>query len=142
MAEAAGALAAIGLASNVVSFIDLALRLYRSASGQFDGLAQELKDTTDLTTILRDHVAALARRDEACADDQLIGQIARQCQAIAQNLLDVLRKYRVGGQKLRQIAMAKQAIRAAWNRRNITDTQALLEKYHGQLMSHVIVSYR
>ncbi|KAI9149888.1 Ankyrin-3 [Paramyrothecium foliicola] len=138
------ALAAIGLASNLVAFIETALKIYKSANDNLSGLSNEFQSIVDLTDTLRNHTAAVAQGAEASVakEDQRLVEIAKQCQSIAQDLLVVMQKYEVRDGNFRNIAVAAKAVRAAWNRSKIREMEALLDKYHTQLVSHIVFSCR
>lgn len=149
MAEALAALEAIGLASNLLQFIDTAIKIYKSAYGNLSGLSEDLDDAGKLTITLREHASGISTDVDRCtaktlsANDQRIVEIARQCRHIAGDLLKTLEEYEVQqNESFRGVRVAVKAIRATWNRNKIKDTEKLLEKYHRQLMDHLLSSYR
>ncbi|KAH7303935.1 ankyrin repeat-containing domain protein [Stachybotrys elegans] len=138
------ALAAIGLASNIVAFIETALKIYKSANNNLSGLSDEFQNISDLTSTLQRHTAAVAEDvgRSLAPEDQRVVEIATQCHGIALDLLRVIQKYEISDGRFRNIAIVGKAIRATWNRQKIRDMETLLEKYHRQLTSHLVVSCR
>jgi hypothetical protein len=138
------ALAAIGLASNVAQFIEMALKIYKSAHSNASGLSDDFSSIEDLANTLRAHSTAVAKGVEGklAPEDEQIVQIASQCRAIAEDLLRVVQRFKVPDDRFRSLSLVGKAVGAAWNRSKIKEMEALLEKYNRQLVTHIVSSCR
>ena len=128
------ALVAIGLAGNIVQFLDLTARIVSSGIEVYhagDGASTINRTLATMTEYLNqlckgfaDLDSAVDNRPTAPNDPQLL-VLARSCQELGQELLKTLEDLKIKG-KHRKWSSVRQALRSAWKDRDI-------QRYHRQL---------
>lgn len=131
------ALAALGLASNIISFVDFAYKLlggtieiYSSGAGVADGVVFLDRITQDVQL----HAERVVAVENAAPDLQ---DLARQCDEIAQELLQSLKKLRVNGDKTRwnSFLVALQSVRFKAKVKELTDK---LSQVQARISAHLV----
>ena len=136
-------LTAIGLAGNIVQFVDFcskvvskAHRIYRSADGS-------LAENLDAETISRDllyltaRVEAGSRPSSLAQEEQALKDLCTGCNDVAQELLTVLGNLK--GRKLGKWSSFKQALKSTWSKDRIEALQARLAGFREELDLHILV---
>lgn len=93
-------LAAVGLAGNIVQFIDFTYKLFNGAASIHNsrsGLAKGVQDLETVTQDLQDLCAKLSRDDPVQLQGRNVSlhKLARQCLETAEELLSILAKLKV-----------------------------------------------
>ena len=152
MGDPITALAAIGLADNVLSFLQLGVKLTREAYSSIDGLSNDLGDARDVAQKLRTtneslqegltKLGGLETGYISRADRDLIA-ISRNCEVLARDFISMLDKYKVpSDSRFKAAKTVSKAIQAAWSRDETKRIENLLQKYQNQFDSRVIVAIR
>jgi hypothetical protein len=139
-------LAAIGLAGNIVQFVDFGLKLsrdfkdlYQSAEG---GKAKHL-ELEDVTTDLESLCQKLQESTSlAPQDDEELRDLARGCAKLARELLAMLEKVKVNKERNPKLATFKQALKNIWKDKDISDLEQRLGRYREQLNQRLIYILR
>ncbi|KAF2681607.1 hypothetical protein K458DRAFT_391569 [Lentithecium fluviatile CBS 122367] len=153
------ALAAVGLASNVVQFVDFAgkivsqtIRIYRERPRDpaIDDSDEEApsshleKITSDLEQFNKHLTQSLDTCDpnpaKLSSSDKEIVRICRECQKITDSLLAALRKLRRTNKKLWSSFVA--ALRTVWSEGEINELRQTLDSYRQQITLHILASVR
>ena len=140
-------LTAIGLAGNIVQFVDFctkvvskAHRIYRSTDGS-------LAENFDAETISRDllylttKIEAGSGPSLASDDEQALQNLCTGCNDVAQELLTVLGSLR-SGTKLGKWKSLKQALKNVWSKGRIEALQTRLAGFREELDLHVLIDLR
>lgn len=138
---------ALGLASNVVQFIDFGSKLiseshdiYKSASGSSTGnIELELiyTDLNELTNGLQNPV--LSSRQSLSADEAALSQLASSCYTVATELLTVVNALKVDkNNNHRKWRSFRQAIKSVWKQSDIDSLQRRLVDFRAQLTLRLV----
>jgi hypothetical protein len=139
-------LAAIGLAGNIVQFVDFGIKLshdfkelYQSAEG---GKAKHL-ELEDVTTDLESLCQKLQNTTiPATQDDEELRNLARTCAKLARDLLAMLEKVKANKERNPKLATFKQALKNIWKDKDISDLEQRLGRYREQLNQRLIYILR
>jgi hypothetical protein len=139
-------LAALGLAGNIVQFVDFGIKLfrhgkelYKSAEG---GKAEHLEleaVTTDLKRLAQQLQQTVG---PATQDDIALGKLAAGCEKLACELLEVLEKLKVKKEQNRKWESFQQALSLVLKEKDIRALEKRLEKYREQLGKRLIYILR
>ncbi|KAI0854404.1 hypothetical protein F5Y00DRAFT_256898 [Daldinia vernicosa] len=146
------ALVAVGLASNILQFVDFSAKLIRISNElRNDATSSENKDHQVITT----HMKALAQgiSDSAKAisqtsttaspEEKALQPVAFQCCKLADSLLDRLKKCGIQhGQNNSRLQRVKTAFKAIWNKREIEEISNRLQFFRSELTLHYISQSR
>ena len=148
MGDPISALAAVGLAENVLSFVSLAFKISRQAYNSADGISKDLEDTGVVTRQLRESSEKLSAglsdfdKDSGNSDDLELVSMARSCERLAGDLIKKINDHKLEPGPFRRVRSVKQALRAAWNKSDIEKLDKHLQKYKKELDSRIIISLR
>jgi hypothetical protein len=139
-------LAAIGLAGNLVQFVDFGFKLsrdfkdlYQSAEG---GKAKHL-ELEDVTIDLESLCQKLQESTSpAPQDDEELRDLARSCAKLARELLAMLEKVKVNKERNPKLATFNQALKNIWKDKDISDLERRLGRYREQLNHRLIYILR
>lgn len=144
----AEALIAVGLAANVFQFIDIGSKfvstvwnIYMSGGQGLADLLNIEKTTEDLENLLRGF--CIPEETSASLDNNESGlqQLVRNCERLAHELLDSLRKM-----QLPQNSRKRDALRAAfkivWKEEELKSLQLRLDRFRQELVLHLLVLIR
>jgi hypothetical protein len=140
----AEAIAAFGVAANIIQFIDLGSRLTANMWGFYKGTGGAAKEipnvesiNIDLQRILRD-----LDDDSACADHGLV-QLAKDCRTTATELetkIQPMVHARLHARGKREAFKA--AVKSMWEEKEISSLQDRLHGFRHQLTLHLLASLR
>jgi hypothetical protein len=139
-------LAAIGLAGNIVQFVDFGFKLshdfkelYESTEG---GKTKHL-ELQDVTTDLESLCQKLQNKTSpATQDDEDLRNLARACTKLARELLAMLEKLKANKERNPKLATFKQALKNIWKDKDISDLEQRLGRYREQLNQRLIYILR
>ncbi|PMD57951.1 uncharacterized protein K444DRAFT_614646 [Hyaloscypha bicolor E] len=139
-------LTAVGLAGNIITFIDLSTKvvcrtkqLYESASGatsendELEGLTKNLKDLADRTRRKPPNTSRKGHFSLNITSETVLDSLSQQCIQVADELLETLESVKVKGDG-RTVHSALQAIKTVWKQDNIDAIQRRLDRISKQLM--------
>jgi uncharacterized protein (DUF3084 family) len=128
------ALVAVGLAGNIVQFVDFSCRLLSTATTiHRAGAAQNVQDVDTVTQALRQWCEKISTaRQRVLEDHQSLLELAEKCQIAATQLLSATQalKAKHPGSKWSSF---KSALATAWNEKEIKDMADRLESYRHQM---------
>jgi len=133
---------ALGVAGNVVQFIDFGLKatskareIHRSADGA-------LAENVDLEVVTADLGAVagkfLARGLPMTGSDGL-DDISRRCTKAAMELLAALEELKAWGQKSK-VKSVRKALKAIWGKRRVENMKKRLEGFRNEMQFYVLVN--
>jgi hypothetical protein len=115
-------LSAIGLASNIIAFMDLASKLISRTYEAYNSSTGTSKEITDLTQVIGDLQATARRLSNqvwpARTDDEVaVLNLSRKCQDLSNDIVDILTKLQMKGRKskLKNIQVAWKTMREKGN---------------------------
>ena len=142
MAEAAAVAASIGLASNVLQFIDFGTRfvmkawkIYHDGQGAGDNILDLLATTKDLES------AVTALTSEPGTADSGMHEICVSCSEVASQLLTSLRELAAPEQPGKREAL-KAAFKRLWKQQDIENLKRRLDGFREQLVVQLLLSLR
>ena len=143
---------ALGIASNVIQFVEFAGKLisrssryYRSADGsdlEYTEIVAAASNLEKLAgTVQKSTVNAASRINKVDVAQQGLLDASRQCQRIAQEMTDVLSTLMKPGQQNRWNSI-RQAFRAIWSEEKIDKLSVRLSHAREQLVLYLLFEWR
>jgi hypothetical protein len=131
------AFVALGLASNIVQFVDFTCKLLASTRAIHRFGYDHSPDRIALGKIANDAKAISARLDQhAASRDPDLELLSSECKNIAQDLLEMLGKLKLRKDKTRWASFAL-ALKDVAKQRQVTSLYERLSKVQTQLNSHI-----
>jgi len=135
---------ALGVAGNVVQFIDFGLNatskareIHRSADGA-------LAENVDLEVVTKD-LAVVAQKLEtrggATTGSGGLDDICRRCTEAAKELLAALQGFRTSDQR-RRVTSVRKALKSILGKRLVDDMKTRLEGFRNEMQFHVLVNMK
>lgn len=130
-------LTAIGLVSNILSFIDFGVEIVRGVRETYEsssGVVEENRSQEVITKQVRRFSSKLIPPDDTmlAGEDKALCVLAKECEALSYQLLDLLEKAKSKDPKSKT-----QSLRAAWktkvNKPEVLDLERWLKYCRGQL---------
>ncbi|KAH6721901.1 hypothetical protein BKA61DRAFT_700906 [Leptodontidium sp. MPI-SDFR-AT-0119] len=142
-------LTAIGLASNIIAFVDFAGKLvsrgheiYKSASGAL----QENVDINNIVTDLSLHVNKLKEANTITAPtqkEQQLQSLASKCSILAEEISQKLKKLNVDeNAKMRGLRSIGKAFRSSWGKKDLEEMMARLIAFRSEIQFSILVSLK
>ncbi|KAH7357079.1 hypothetical protein BKA65DRAFT_220909 [Rhexocercosporidium sp. MPI-PUGE-AT-0058] len=142
-------LTAIGLASNIISFVEFVSKLisqgheiYRSTSGT----SQENIDINILVTDLSFHVNKLKEVNTiTCSTqkEQQLQSLASKCSILAEDISQKLNKLNVDeNSKMRGLRSIGKALRSAWGKKDLDEMVKKLGAFRSELQLSILISLK
>jgi len=141
---------ALGLAGNIVQFVDFSAKLvsggvelYRSADGALPKNAELKATVTDLSSITR----KLQTHDQGSPqhpyskDETALVNLSAQCKILGDKLVEVLEDLTVSGSH-KKWKSVRQALRSVWKETEIQDMQKRLDSFRSQITLRLIAILR
>lgn len=140
-------LAALGLASNVLQFVDFSSNLVRDAAKVYhstSGLPAELEDVVIITDSLDSYMGRLsppALSPSAPADNKALIALVSSCQETCRDL-----KQLVENIKGKDPGSRRDSFRVAWrslrSKGRLEELEKRLDRYRSQILSHLVYMLR
>tara|TARA_R110002003_G_scaffold502_9_gene20108 strand:- start:436 stop:912 length:477 start_codon:yes stop_codon:yes gene_type:complete len=144
-------LTALGIAANVVQFIDFTIRIiaksndiYQSASGsliEHDDMNKVTLDLSALSTKLRDSVAVTAPNAGLTLDEQALHDLSKGCLETSQELTKALQRLQNNG-KTSRFRSFRQALKTVWSKDDIKELERRVGMYKEELTFRIVVGLR
>jgi hypothetical protein len=135
---------AIGVAGNVIQFLDFGVKAVSKAREIHDSSTGALVEHTEIGVLTEDiaRVAVkLAASAGAATGNDSLDSICEQCTIVAKELLDALKEMKADGKKSR-IKSARKALKAMWGKKRVEDMKRRLEGYRDEIQFHVLVDLK
>lgn len=144
-------LTALGIAANVVQFIDFTLRIiaksndiHQSASGslvEHDDLSKVTLDLSALSKKLQDALTMTATTANLTPDEQALHHLSTGCFEASQELMQALQKLQSSG-KLGRFRSFRQALKTVWSKDEIKQLERRVGMYKEELTFRIVVGLR
>jgi hypothetical protein len=144
-------LTAIGLAGNIVQFVDFSFKIVSKASEIKQSADGVLTENLDLEIVTRDLVAINARLKESLQNPSVtvsltqeqgrLDDLRERCTEVADELLDALNKLKAKGSKGRWKSL-RHALKSVWDRDKIIQIQSRLTCFKGELELRILVDMK
>ena len=134
-------LTAIGLVSNILSFIDFSVEIVRGAREIYEsgsGVLEENRSQEAIAKEVKRFSSKLIPPDDTAlaGEDKALCVLAKECEALSRQLLDLLEKVKPKDPKSKT-----QSLRAAWktkaNKPKMMDLERRLDNCRGQLQLQI-----
>jgi hypothetical protein len=145
-------LAAIGLAGNIVQFVDFGIKvvskgahLYQSAEGALKEnveLEHIVSDVKMLSQSLTSGAYSIALNRATSEDEKSLRNLADSCTQLTDELLAILKGIQMDGRKNRKLESIKKSLRSVWEKQRIRDLEDRLSRIKQQVCLHLIVLLR
>ncbi|KAI2781764.1 hypothetical protein F4815DRAFT_74293 [Daldinia loculata] len=146
------ALVAVGLASNVLQFVDFSAKLIRISNElRNDAASSENRDHQVITTHLKalaqgisDSAKAISQTSTtASPEEKALQPVADECCKLADSLLTRLKKCGIQhGQNNSRLQRVKTAFRVIWNKKEIEEISNRLQFFRSELTLHYVSQSR
>lgn len=132
------ALAIIGLAGNILQFVDFSTKLisksnelYKSAEGALAD-HHDIEATTDDLVLMNQKVMNGA----SSSSDNSLKALCESCNRVAGELLTALEKLKVKGRATKWLSIRK-ALRSLWSKEKLDDLERRLGRLRNELVLHI-----
>ena len=141
MAEALGAIEAVGLASSILTFVDVGYKIVCSAYEIYSSTTGATQENTHILGIVTDleSVTASIHTSYLAVDDAELVKLSKKCQALSQDLLKLLRSVQAKNRSKRQ--SFKAAISAKWSQKEVSSIEERLGAYRQQIIYHLSTNF-
>lgn len=136
--------AAIGIAGNIVQFIDFGCKLLSKAKAIYrDGAAVEHTDLRKVTEDLTALITKLSEdiRQASASNEPELQELCEGCLGVAKELQHALTKVNASSGQGRWKSI-RAALKAVWGKEHITELKGRLDAYSMQLDRRVLVGLR
>lgn len=135
----AEALAALGLAANIIQFVDFGVRLFSSSRELYKSAEGALKENVELGEITSNIrlVAQSITNSTIGVDEPALREVAGTCLRLADELLATLHGLKVDGQKHRQAETLRKSLKGIRSRHKVKDIYDRLCKVREQICFHL-----
>ena len=137
MAEALGAVEAVGLASSILTFVDIGYKVVSSAHEIYSstsGVTLENEQIASTTADLEGVTATLLSSHLAVNDPDLI-KLAKKCQSLSQDLLKLLGSFQPKNRsKFRSLTAA---VSPKWEQKDVSAIEHRLGVYRQEINFHL-----
>jgi CHASE3 domain sensor protein len=143
-------MSALGLAANIVQFVDFGSKLLERANEIRKSASGQLEEHTELETITKSLARASHEFELSVArnknrqltfNDESIQAICRDSQVVADKLLDALNKLK-SQEKGRKWVSAVHALKSMWGQEEIDSLKGRLDGFRQQLIVAILVALR
>jgi hypothetical protein len=141
-------LTALGLAGNIVQFVDFGFKLvsdsietYRSVDGGLSTNVELGSITEDLSLVAGNLGSMNEVGNRFSKDERALIKLSDQCKALADKLLDVLHGLAVTGSH-KKWKSVRQALRSVWKDGEIQDVRRRLNDFRSQLTLRLVAILR
>jgi hypothetical protein len=139
-------LAAVGLAGNIVSFIDFSCKLFSQATAihhSTSGASQDTQDLENVAQTLQNHCVALSsvNHNVSSHDQPALRKLAKECKATATELLSALQSVKAKNPNSKWSSF-RAALAKSWKEPRIGAMVKNLDSYREQMMFQLQVMQR
>jgi hypothetical protein len=136
---------ALGVAGNIVQFIDFGLKATSKAREIHQSTDGALVENVDLEVVVID-LAALAQKlvkthAGATTSNHGFNDICRRCNEAATELLAAFEGLKVSGHKSKAKSV-RQALKIMWGKRRVEEMKTRLDGFRNEMQFHVLVNLK
>jgi hypothetical protein len=140
-------LIALGLASNIIQFVDFASKLFSTTKRLYVSQSGASAEHLELESLAR-HIKKLAEGAKPCNspgskiisdEDNTLVDLGNQCVAVSRELLGVLNSLKLKGGHTRSWDSFVQALRTEWKKDDIESLQRRLDRMSNQLNARILL---
>jgi len=139
-------IAAIGLAGNIVQFVDFAVKLFREGREVYrsaEGASNEVIELGSVTQSLRLLAQKLHQRDSGTVNDKGgLQNVAQGCEKLATDLVDRLEELKVKHTENRAWGSFKLALAFVTSKTKIGEYERRLDRFRKALDQEILVDIR
>lgn len=138
-------LAAVGLASNIVGFIDFGLKLFHEGKELYESAEGASVQHNELETIISDLkilIDDLQPTPPITKSDKSLASLALGCKKLATELLRALTRLKVKNGQNRKWESFKQALKCVMKEKELRSLEQRIEKYRKQLGVRLLYTLR
>jgi len=128
---AADPFTALGIASNVIQFVDFTWKLVIGSRTIYQSSEGASENNLVLRVILAD-VSRLSHKISTSGDDSSLDDLARECKTIATRLIELLQQLTVKGKRTKWRCFAV-AMKEVWSKAEIDELSSRLARLQNQL---------
>lgn len=132
---AADPFTALGIASNVIQFVDFTWKLVIGSRTIYHSSEGASENNLVLRVILAD-VCRLSHKMSTSGNDSSLDDLTRECKTIAARLVELLQELTVKGKRTKWRCFAV-AIKEVWSKDEIDELSSRLAKLQNQLTLHL-----
>ncbi|KAN0092287.1 hypothetical protein V8E51_018134 [Hyaloscypha variabilis] len=135
----AEALAALGLAANIINFVDFGIRLFSSSRELYQSAEGALKENIELAESASNIRLVVQRITNSIIgiDEPALREVAGTCLELADELLEILNGLKVENQKHRKAETLRKSLKGIRSRHKVKDLYDRLCKVREQICFHL-----
>jgi hypothetical protein len=131
-------IAAVGLASGILTFVDAGTKLIKTAyaiHNSLDGILDDNRHREGIAGTVQDAASRLEITGNAplTKEQQSLADLAKRCKAISKDLIQLLDNTKPKGSSFKAFNALRYAVRANKNKKLIGDLEGQLKSYRDQL---------
>ena len=131
-------IAAVGLASGILTFIDAGTKLIKTAyaiHNYLDGVLEDNRHREDIAGTVEDAASRLEITGilALTKEQQSLTDLAKRCQAISKQFIQLLDKIKPKGSSFKAFNSLRHAVKASKTKTLIEDLEGQLKDYRNQL---------
>jgi hypothetical protein len=136
-------LAAVGLAGNIIQFVDFSGKLVSKTAEIYKSGAGALIENVDIETATNDLILLSTKLHDSAdsAGDTALRKLCQSCGDVAQQSLGALNKAKANGKHQKWKSFRK-ALQSVWNKEDIAALEQRLVRYRGELNFRIILDLR
>jgi len=135
---------ALGVAGNLVQFIDFGLKATSKAREIHKSAAGTLQENIDIEAIAED-LAAVTKELELSSvtptSNSNLDDVCVRCKKTAADLLSALKALKVEGERSK-VKSVRQALKAILGKKGVEEMKVRLEGFRGEMQFHVLVDLK
>lgn len=136
-------IAAVGLASGILTFIDAGTKLIKTAyaiNNSLDGVLEDNRHREDVAGTVQDAASRLEITGilALTKEQQSLTDLAKKCKAISEDLVHLLEDIKPKGSSFKAFNALRHALKANKNKNRIGDLEGQLKDYRDQLFLALI----
>jgi hypothetical protein len=142
-------LTALGLASNILSFIDFASKLISQGHEIYKSTSGALEENVDIGVLANDlsvHAKKLKEANVITAatfQEQQLQSLAFKCASLADEVSLILDKLKVDPDaKFKRLSSVGKALKAAWGKKDLEEKVTKLDRFRSQLEFGILVALK
>ncbi len=136
-------LAAVGLAANIIQFVDFSGKLILKTAEIYKSGSGALVENVDIETATKDLTGLSAKLHDSInpAGDTVLRELCQSCDTVAKELLSALDRVKLHGKQQKWKSFRK-ALRSVWSKEDIMSLEQRLARFRDELNLHVTVDLR
>jgi hypothetical protein len=140
----AESLALIGLAANIISFVEIAYKVVAEANNLYDAhqsSTAEIREVDLIVKVVQEHNANRLRENingvKLSQDEKDVLAMVKECERLAEELKEIIGTLKVREGRWRTVESGRVALMSRWKRKDVQGLQRRLEIFDQRIRTSV-----